>query len=158
MPDALRTEPELDDLYKEIILDHYRRPRNKGELAAADAWAEGVNPVCGDEIVVQIALDGDRIDRVGFRGKGCSISQASASLMTEAIKDRDIADAGRLKTEFEAMLVDGAEPAAELGDLEALQGVARFHVRIKCALLGWKVLAEALAARGGKRIETVSTE
>jgi nitrogen fixation NifU-like protein len=153
-----RQEPELDELYKEIILDHYRRPRNKGELSGADVTVEGVNPLCGDEIQLQIAFDGDRIGGIGFGGRGCSISQSSASLMTEAIKDQPAAAAERRKGEFEAMLVDGAEPAAELGDLEALQGVAKFHVRVKCALLPWKVLGEALAARDGKQAETVSTE
>jgi nitrogen fixation protein NifU and related proteins len=153
-----RQEPELDDLYKEIILDHYRRPRNKGALPAADAEAEGVNPLCGDEVHIQLALDGERIEGVGFWGRGCSISQSSASLMTEAVKDGSAGDAERLKHEFEAMLVDGATPAAELGDLEALQGVAKFHVRVKCALLPWKVLGEALAGRGGGSRQTVTTE
>jgi nitrogen fixation protein NifU and related proteins len=155
---TVRQEPDLDDLYKEIILDHYRRPRNKADLPDADVTVEGVNPLCGDEIRLQVAFAGERIDGIGFRGKGCSISQSSASLMTEAIKERDTADVERMKREFEAMLVDGAAPAEELGDLEALQGVARFHVRVKCALLPWKVLGEALAARGGKPTETVSTE
>ena len=151
-------EPELDELYKEIILDHYRRPRNRGELPDADVTAEGVNPLCGDEIHVQLALDGDHIDRAAFWGKGCSISQSSASLMTVAITDHDVAAAERMKTEFERMLTEGAEPAEELGDLEALQGVAKFHVRVKCALLAWKVLGEALAARAGKAPLTVTTE
>jgi nitrogen fixation protein NifU and related proteins len=148
----------LDDLYKDIILDHYRRPRNRVRLEAADAEAEGFNPVCGDEIAVQLALAGDRIERVAFTGKGCSISQASASLMTEVLAGKAAADAERVRSEFEAMLVEGAEPAEELGDLEALQGVAKFHVRVKCALLAWKVLAEALAARGARQAARVSTE
>ena len=151
-------EPDLDELYREIILDHYRHPRNRGELPDAHVAAEGVNPFCGDEVRVQLALDGDRIDRVAFSGKGCSISQSSASLMTEAIKDHGVADAERMKREFEAMLTEGAEPAVELGDLEALQGVAKFHVRVKCALLPWKVLGEALASRDGKAPAIVSTE
>ena len=153
-----RQEPQLDELYKEIILDHYRRPRNRGELPGADASAEGVNPLCGDEIHVQLAFHGDRIDRIGFWGKGCSISQSSASLMTVAIADHSVADVERMKTEFERMLTEGAEPAEELGDLEALQGVAKFHVRIKCALLAWKVLEQALAEYAGKEPATVSTE
>jgi len=153
-----RQEPELDDLYKQIILDHYRRPRNRGELPDADVTAEGVNPLCGDEIHVQLGFDGERIDQIGFWGRGCSISQSSASLMTEAIKDQSTADAGRMKVEFETMLVDGAEPAEELGDLEALQGVAKFHVRVKCALLPWKVLGEALAGRDGHELTKVTTE
>jgi nitrogen fixation NifU-like protein len=153
-----RPEPELDELYKEIILDHYRRPRNRGPLPAADVEAEGVNPLCGDEIHLQLGFAGDRIDRIAFWGKGCSISQSSASLMTEAVKERGTADAERMAREFEAMLTEGAAPVEELGDLEALQGVARFHVRVKCAMLPWKVLGEALAERNGKTRETVTTE
>jgi nitrogen fixation protein NifU and related proteins len=153
-----RAEPELDDLYREIILDHYRRPRNRGELDRADASAEGVNPLCGDEVRVQLRFEGDDIDAIAFTGRGCSISQSSASLMTDAVAGRGRDDAERMKGEFEAMLVDGAEPAAELGDLEALQGVAKFHVRVKCALLPWKVLGEALAERNGEQPKTVSTE
>jgi SUF system NifU family Fe-S assembly protein len=153
-----RQEPDLEDLYKDIILDHYRRPRNSEEIEGANATAEGLNPLCGDEVRVQVAFDDDRIDRIGFRGKGCSISQSSASLMTEAVKEHTVGDAERMKAEFEMMLTEGAEPAAELGDLEALTGVAQFPVRIKCALLPWKVLGEALAGRQGKTPETVSTE
>jgi nitrogen fixation protein NifU and related proteins len=153
-----RAEPDLDDLYKEIILDHYRRPRNREELADADVTAEGLNPLCGDEIRVQLGFRGDQIDRVAFWGKGCSISQSSASLMTEAIKQHTVDDAQRMKSEFEMMLTEGADPAEELGDLEALHGVARFPVRIKCALLPWKVLGEALAERQGKAPTVVSTE
>ena len=153
-----RQEPHLDDLYKEIILDHYRRPRNRGELLGADVTAEGLNPLCGDEIHVQLGFRGDRINRVGFWGKGCSISQSSASLMTVAIADHAVADVERMSTEFERMLTQGVEPAEELGDLEALQGVARLHVRIKCALLAWKVLEQALAEQAGKEPATVSTE
>lgn len=153
-----RPEPELDDLYKQIILEHYRRPRNRENLTEADVTAEGVNPLCGDEVRVQLAFRGDSIDRVGFWGKGCSISQSSASLMTEAIRERTRADAARMKAEFEQMLTEAAEPAEELGDLEALQGVSRFPVRIKCALLPWKVLGQALEERDGQTPRTVSTE
>jgi nitrogen fixation NifU-like protein len=137
-------EPELDDLYREIILDHYRHPRNRQLLDVPDVTAEGVNPVCGDRIKLQVRFADGRIAEVGFRGSGCAISQSSASLMTEAIREKTPEEAGRLKAAFEAMLVDGAAPAAELGDLEALQGVAKFHARVKCALLAWKVLGEAL--------------
>ncbi|MGD9895071.1 MAG: Fe-S cluster assembly sulfur transfer protein SufU [Dehalococcoidia bacterium] len=153
-----RQEPELDDLYKQIILDHYRHPRNREEVAGADVSAEGLNPLCGDEIRVQVAFRDDAIDRIGFWGKGCSISQSSASLMTEAVRAHTLGDAVRMKSEFEKMLTEGAEPAEELGDIEALQGVAQFPVRIKCALLPWKVLGEALAERNGKSPEAVSTE
>jgi nitrogen fixation protein NifU and related proteins len=142
-------EPELDDLYKEIILDHYRRPRNKGLLPDPDVTAEGVNPICGDQIRLTLKFEGERVASVGFRGSGCAISQSSASLMTEAVKEHTPAEAERMKAEFEAMMVDGAAPAIELGDLEALQGVAKFHARVKCALLAWKVLGEALKERHG---------
>jgi nitrogen fixation NifU-like protein len=153
-----RPEPELDDLYKQIILEHYRRPRNREALSKADITAEGVNPLCGDEIRVQLVFRGDSINRIAFSGKGCSISQSSASLMTEAIKERTRTDAARMKTEFEQMLTEGADPAEELGDLEALQGVAQVPVRIKCALLPWKVLGQALDERNGQTPQTVSTE
>ena len=143
------SEPELDDLYREIILDHYRRPRNRRLLADPDVSAEGVNPVCGDQLKLQLKFDGGRILDVGFRGSGCAISQSSASLMTESLKQRTPEDAERMKQEFEAMMTTGAEPALELGDLEALQGVAKFHARVKCALLAWKVLGEALKERHG---------
>ena len=150
-------EPELDDLYREIILDHYRHPRNRRRLEAPDVTAEGVNPVCGDQLRLQLRFDGGRIVDVGFRGSGCAISQSSASLMTEAIKERTPEDAARMKQEFEAMMTAGAEPAEELGDLEALQGVAKFHARVKCALLAWKVLGQALTERSGTTA-TVTTE
>lgn len=143
-------EPELDDLYREIILDHYRRPRNRGLLPSPDVSAEGVNPLCGDQIKLTLAFADGRIAAVGFKGSGCAISQSSASLMTESIKHHTPAEAARMKGEFEAMMVDGADPAEELGDLEALQGVAKFHARVKCALLAWKVLGEALQAGRGQ--------
>ena len=154
----MTTEPGLEELYKDIILDHYRRPRNHGPLVEADVSAEGVNPVCGDEIHVQAALTAARVDRVQFWGKGCSISQASASLMTVAVAGKNTADAERISQQFEAMLTAGAAPAEELGDLEALQGVAKFHVRVKCALLAWKVLQQALAGQGEQTPVRVSTE
>lgn len=153
-----RQEPELEALYKDIILDHYRRPRNREELADADVMAEGVNPLCGDEIRLQVAFRNGQIDRIGFSGKGCSISQSAASLMTEAVKQHSVSDAERMQSEFEMMLTKGAEPAEELGDLEALIGVAQFPVRIKCALLPWKVLSEALAERESGAPKRVSTE
>ncbi len=150
-------EPELDELYREIILDHYRRPRNRGLLESPDVSAEGVNPLCGDRITLTLTFDGDRIGGVGFKGSGCAISQSSASLMTESIKQRTPKDAARMKREFEAMMTEGAEPAEELGDLEALRGVSKFHARVKCALLAWKVLGEALT-EGRGRAATVTTE
>ena len=150
-------ESDLDDVYREIILDHYRHPRNKGLLEGADVTAEGVNPLCGDKVKLTLSFDGDRIAAIGFRGSGCAISQSSASLMTEAVRAGTLGEAAHLKAAFEAMMVEGAEPEPELGDLEALQGVAKFHARVKCALLAWKVLDQALQERHGTAA-TVRTE
>ncbi len=155
---ASRPEPELDDIYREIILDHYRRPRNRGLLPDPTVTAEGVNPICGDQLKLTLRVDGETITAVGFKGSGCAISQSSASLMTEAIRQRTLADAERLKREFEAMMVEGAAPAAELGDLEALQGVSRLPARVKCALLAWKVLGEALKERQGTAAPVTTEE
>ncbi|MER3419592.1 MAG: SUF system NifU family Fe-S cluster assembly protein [Chloroflexota bacterium] len=151
-----RPEPELDEIYREIILDHYRRPRNRGLVPDATVSAEGVNPICGDQLTLTLRLEGDTIAAVGFKGSGCAISQSSASLMTEAIRQRRLSDAARLKRAFEAMMIEGAAPTAELGDLEALQGVRKLPARVKCALLAWKVLGEALTERQGAA--TVTTE
>ena len=141
---VLRAEPQFDELYREVILDHYRRPRNAGSLAAPTHQAEGLNPVCGDEVRLDLSIEGDVICEMAFQGQGCSISQSSASMMTERVCGGTIAEARRVMQLFEAQLVDAAEPDPALGDLEALQGVAKFPVRVKCALLCWKVLREAL--------------
>lgn len=157
--------PGLEDLYREIILDHYRSPRNRGELDVPPARrVEGFNPLCGDEIVVYVDVrDGTVVDvRIG--GQGCSISQSSASMMSTAVKGRTVAEVRALTRSFKAMMSihettiggDGA-PAATgddgtavvadgvaLGDLEALQGVVKFPVRIKCATLSWNTLAQGL--------------
>lgn len=145
-------EPQFDELYREILLDHYRRPRNRGHLAAATHHAEGANPVCGDEIQLDLQMDDGVLEEIAFEGQGCSISQSSASMMSERVKSKSRAEIERIKSAFEAMLTAGAAPVAELGDLEALQGVAKFPVRVKCALLPWKVLDEGLAepAPGGR--------
>jgi nitrogen fixation NifU-like protein len=152
--------PGLEDLYREIILDHYRNPRNRGELEAPPAHrSEGFNPLCGDEIVVYLASDGQTIDDIRISGQGCSISQSSASMMSAAVKGRSIPEARDLVRAFKAMMSiheheldgeDGApEPPADtpdlkLGDLEALRGVVKFPVRIKCATLSWNTLANGL--------------
>ena len=155
---------DLEDLYREIILDHYRSPRNRGELEVPPAnRAEGFNPLCGDEIVVYLRLDdpskGDdaTIDDVRIGGQGCSISQSSASMMSAAVKGKTVAEARELSKSFKAMMsihedeLDGAdaeppegEPGATLGDLEALRGVVKFPVRIKCATLSWNTLAQGI--------------
>ena len=145
----------LDDLYREVILDHYRNPRRRGTLDHPDAHADGQNPLCGDEISLDLALDGDRIADVRLQGRGCSISQASASMMAEAVAGKTIAEVEALIHRFKAMMeiepgdagIDPARPGAALGDLEALQGVRRFPVRIKCADLPWATLAQALEER-----------
>ncbi len=147
-------EPQFDDLYRELILDHSRRPRNRGALAGATQHVEGVNPVCGDAIVLDLAVHHGIIDDAAFSGQGCSISQSSASMLTERVKGRTVAEARRVMDRFRAMLIDGALPDRELGDLEAFEGVARLPVRVKCALLSWNVLQEGLdqatsAATGG---------
>ncbi len=138
-------EPVLDDLYRELILDHYRHPHHRGALAHATYKAEGYNPLCGDEIEVQLELDDGVITDVAFGGRGCSISQASASMMTDAVKGRSRDEALELLKSFKQMMLEPEkEPSEELGDLEAFQGVAKFPVRVKCATLAWHVLEEGL--------------
>ncbi|MEP6872649.1 MAG: Fe-S cluster assembly sulfur transfer protein SufU [Anaerolineaceae bacterium] len=137
-------EPQFDDLYREVILDHYRRPRNRGSLAEATRTAEGVNPVCGDEITLELLINDHMIEGVAFSGQGCAISLASASMLTERIKGNSTVEAIRVLGEVRAMLVNGEAPSSDLGDLEALEGVARLPVRVKCALLCWNVLQQGL--------------
>jgi len=149
--------PGLEDLYREIILDHYRSPRNRGELAVPPArHAEGHNPLCGDEIMVYLDIaseDGiDVVSDVKVSGQGCSISQSSASMMSAAVKGRPVTQVRALVKKFKGMMSidtgDDGQPAEDvpLGDLEALQGVVKFPVRIKCATLAWNTLLEALDA------------
>jgi nitrogen fixation NifU-like protein len=142
----------LDELYREVILDHYRNPRRRGRLADPDAHAEGQNPLCGDEVTVDLRLDGDRVAEVRVGGQGCSISQAAASMMAEAIEGKTTDEVVALAHRFKRMMeiekgdagIDPEHPGEALGDLEALQGVRRFPVRIKCADLPWATLLEAL--------------
>jgi nitrogen fixation NifU-like protein len=151
---AFPPEPELDELYRELILDHYRSPRNHEALEKPDVVAEGYNPLCGDEIEVQLKFAGDAIAEIAFRGHGCSISQASASMLTLAVKGKSAAEARSLIESFKRMMTDpDSEPPAELGDLEALQGVAKFPVRVKCATLAWHALEDGLDQRDGQKRE-----
>ena len=138
-------EPQLDELYRDVILDHYRSPRNKGQLSDPTIVSEGVNPLCGDEINLQIHLAGDKVEDIKFHGRGCSISQSSSSMMTELLKGKSLEQATSLAAAFKGMM-QGKEPEAleELGDLEALQGVRKYPVRIKCALLAWTTLEEGI--------------
>jgi nitrogen fixation protein NifU and related proteins len=146
---------DLRDLYRDVILDHNRRPRNFGHLEGADASAEGHNPLCGDRLTIQLKLSGDRIEDIRFEGKGCAISTASASLMSEAVKGKDRASIERLFQSIHALLTQSQATAGpELGKLAALSGVREFPARVKCASLCWHTLNAALARGGG----TVSTE
>jgi nitrogen fixation protein NifU and related proteins len=138
----------LDDLYREVILDHYKHPRNRGELEPHTARVEGNNPLCGDEIQIDVTLKDGEVEDIAFQGRGCSISQASASMMTEAIKSRQVNEAKDLIDMFKGMMHGDQVDLEELGDLEALEGVQKFPVRIKCALLAWTTLEEALKDAG----------
>lgn len=145
----------LEDLYKEVILDHYKSPRNKRELPGAELSCSKNNPLCGDEITVMAHLEDGRVAAVAFQGRGCSISQASASMMTEAITGKPRKDVERLVEDFRQMMEGGLEPTEEeLGDLVALKGVVKYPVRIKCAVLAWDVLQDALVGAGGVSGET----
>jgi len=137
---------KLDWLYQEIILDHYKRPRNFGTLDNADAVAEEENPYCGDHIVVHIKTDGEKITDIRFRGKGCAISQASASMMTEKVKGMRLEEALRFAEDFRKMMRGEKPfpPEGELEDLDALRGVREFPVRVKCATLAWELLERSL--------------
>ncbi len=158
----------LEDLYREIILDHYRSPRNRGDLPTPPAYrVEGFNPLCGDEVVLYVDIDdAGRVADIKVDGQGCSISQSSASMMTAAVKGRTEAETRDLIRAFKAMMsihergLDGngdghgdsgpvaPDPAVDMGELEALRGVVKFPVRIKCATLSWNTLAEAFDQAG----------
>lgn len=155
--------PGLEDLYREIILDHYRSPRNRGELPSPPATrVEGFNPLCGDEIVVYVDVEDGKVNDIRIGGQGCSISQSSASMMTSAVKGKTIAEVEALTRAFKGMMsiheqsLDGddgeppeVDPDVKLGDLEALRGVVKFPVRIKCATLSWNTLLQAIEESSG---------
>jgi nitrogen fixation NifU-like protein len=138
---------DLRELYQEVILDHSRRPRNFGTCPHCNRDAKGHNPLCGDRITVHLDVDGDTIKDVHFEGQGCAISMASASLMTEMIKGKKIADAKALFEQFHALVTGGEADGADLEKLEVLAGVRDYPVRVKCATLAWHTLAAALAGR-----------
>jgi nitrogen fixation protein NifU and related proteins len=136
---------DLSDLYQEVILDHNRRPRNFHALADASHSAEGYNPLCGDRLTLYLRLNGDTIEDLSFEGAGCAISKASASMMTDALKGRSIAEASALFDRFHRMVTTPpSEPVEDLGKLSALAGVREFPVRVKCASLAWHTLKAAL--------------
>jgi nitrogen fixation NifU-like protein len=148
---------DLEDLYREIILDHYRSPRNRGELASPPAHrTEGFNPLCGDEIVLTVDVGDGVIHDLKIDGHGCSISQSSASLMSGAVKGKSLADAKGVMRTFKRMMTVADDDSGEdepldvrsMGELAALQGVVKFPVRIKCATLAWNTLAQALGELG----------
>jgi len=137
-----------DDLYREIILDHFRNPRHKHTVDPADRTVEANNPLCGDEIDLSVRFDGESVAEIGFVGRGCSISQASASMLCAAVTGMDVPAATALAVRFRAML-QGAEPGEDLGDLEALRGVRAYPVRVKCATLAWNALLTMLQQEDG---------
>jgi nitrogen fixation NifU-like protein len=134
-----------DELYRDIILDHYRNPRNKGDLEPADVSVSANNPLCGDEVTItaRLSADGASVAELHFSGRGCSISQASASMMTEEIEGKPLVEALKVINRFKEMMLAEGEVEG-LGDLEALQGVKRYPVRIKCAVLPWNSLLQGL--------------
>ncbi len=145
----------LEDLYREVILDHYKNPRNKGELSPPAHRCEGFNPLCGDEVVVYLHVVDDKVEDIKIGGQGCSISQSSASMMTAAVKGKTVEETAAFIKQFKSMMaVHGDSLEADetlqapqdmkLGDLEALKGVVKFPVRIKCATLSWNTLDQAL--------------
>jgi nitrogen fixation protein NifU and related proteins len=148
---------DLRELYQELIIDHSKRPRNFRVLEAADRKSEGYNPLCGDKVTVFLELEHDRVKNVSFQGSGCAISTASASVMTESVKGKTLAETEALFEVFHN-LVTGKPPAMgktpELGKLAVFSGVSEFPARVKCAALAWHTLHAALQAKG----ETVSTE
>ncbi len=133
----------LEHLYKEVILEHYKHPRNRGELEHANLREAGLNPSCGDELELFLVVERGAVTDVKFTGEGCAISQSSASLMTEAIKGKPLEEVLKTSESFKAML-RGEPPSDELGDLRMLQGVSKLHARVKCAALPWVTLERAL--------------
>jgi nitrogen fixation NifU-like protein len=145
----------LDDLYQEVILDHYKKPRHKGSLVAPDLKSEGFNPFCGDQVILSIKLsDTGSVSEIAFDGEGCSISQASASMLVSNIYGKDLSHAETLITDFKNIM-QGADLTTDqeenMGELLALQGVREFPIRIKCALLGWTTLQDAISEYKAQR-------
>ncbi len=154
------TTGPLDALYREVVLDHHRHPRGSRPLPDPDVTAAGKNPSCGDEVTLQMSFDGDRIRAVGVLAQGCAISTSSGSMMAELVEGRTVAEAAAIAARFKQVLQGDTFPTdVDLGDLEALAGVKQFPVRIKCALLPWVTLLDAiLAHRQGRAPAPVSTE
>lgn len=134
----------LDNLYKEVIIDHYKNPRNRGVLDSPELEFNGHNPLCGDTVTLHIQTDGKQVTDIKFQGEGCSISQASISMMTDKIKGLTPDEVLKLVENFRAMMKGEEDPEIDMGELEVLQGVKQFPARIKCALLGWDTLKQAI--------------
>lgn len=149
-----RAADGLADLYQEVILDHHKRPRNRGRLPAPARHAQGYNPLCGDRIEVWVTVDGDQLADIRFEGAGCAIATASASLMTEAVKGKQLAEVEGLSAGFHRLVAGDGEGAPSLGKLAVFAGVREFPVRVKCATLAWHTLRAAFAGE----VEKVSTE
>lgn len=145
---------ELGDLYQEVILDHNRAPRNFRRLEGATRKAEGYNPLCGDQITLYLKLEGDVIREISFQGSGCAICKASASMMTDSVKQKTKAEAGVLSERFRRLVTTGNSDEGSLGKLAVFSGVSAYPVRVKCATLAWHALKAALEAKK----EIVSTE
>jgi nitrogen fixation NifU-like protein len=146
---------DLSELYQEVILDHNRRPRNFRVIEPATTKQEGYNPLCGDRLTLYLTMDGDVIKDVAFQGSGCAISKASASLMTEQIKGKTVAEARSLFDRFHAMITSDPEaPLGELGKLDVLAGVREFPTRVKCASLAWHTMKAAVAHDGDGPVTT----
>ncbi len=137
-------ESSLDELYREVILEHYRSPRNRGRLPEPDVATRGNNPLCGDNVEISLDIDAGVINDIRFLGRGCSISQASASMLTEAVKGHTLGEAHHLVDSVKAMMRGEPTGDADLSELEPLQGVRKVPVRVKCALLAWTTLEEGL--------------
>jgi len=150
----------IDDLYREVILDHHRSPRGREPLTNPDVTAEGKNPSCGDEVTLQLNFDGDVIRNVGVLAQGCAISTSSGSMLADLIEGMTVTEAKQVADAFRQVMHGEEFPAdVDLGDLEALEGVQKFPVRIKCAVLPWVTLLDAvLAHKQGREPEPVSTE
>ncbi len=154
---------DLAELYREVIVEHGRKPRNFGELVDANRHVEGQNPLCGDHLEIALRVDGDTISDIAFTGSGCAISQASASLMTEAVKHSSVDDARELFDRVHAMLVgaaggDAGTDVTDLGKLAALSGVSRFPTRVKCAALAWQALRQVLDDAEAATVTTETSE
>ena len=150
---------QLNDLYKEIILDHYESPHNRGKPPHADIEAEGSNPLCGDDVEIYVLLDGERVKEVRFDGAGCAISLAAASMMSEALEGKSKEEARRISELFKAMMHGtDVELPEEMEDLESLKGVANFPLRVKCALLPWATLEHGLANEDAGRRVSIEME